>query len=118
MIEPLQGHTEGHRKVVTRPTSSAGRDGSGDSLDLDQRAASALSAVLLIAVFATVGCGSGESSPMPSGNAPTITTQPASAAIPLDSSATLSSVDDGNRTAALSVELKRQRDFGDECCRA
>jgi hypothetical protein len=46
--------------------------------------------MLLIAVFAMVGCGSGKSSPMPSGNAPTITIQPASAVIPLDSSATLS----------------------------
>jgi hypothetical protein len=46
--------------------------------------------MLLITVFAMVGCGSGKSSPTPSGNAPTITTQPASAVIPLDSSATLS----------------------------
>jgi hypothetical protein len=51
---------------------------------------SALSAVLLIVVFAMVGCGSGGSSPMPSGQAPTISAQPASAVIPLDSSATLS----------------------------
>jgi hypothetical protein len=51
---------------------------------------SALSAVVLIAVFWMVGCGSGGSSPVQSGQTPMITTQPASAVIPLDSAATVS----------------------------
>lgn len=49
--------------------------------------------LLLITTFLMAGCGgSGSSKTPPSGVAPTITTQPASTTIPLDSSATLSVV--------------------------